>query len=109
MNKVYVPNLASHDFSTAAKYGELVYITVGSQNRFAVDSMVRAWAKALKKSASDDYIIISGLSHHNAIGTAIFGMLHKKLNLLIYKGTGYVARTVLLDQAVAAEIVRKDN
>ena len=106
--KVFVVNKAGHDFSDAERYGDLIYVTEGPQMRFNTTSMYRIWAEALQdnKSKSTDYILITSLNILCAVGAAVFGRKHGRLNLLLYKGGArsrtdprgrYVSREILLD------------
>ena len=101
--KVYIPNLASHDFSAAEKYGELVFVTKGHQNRYSIDDKTRAWARALKGSNPEDCIVVSSYSHLVAVGCAMFAVKHGRLNLLLYQDNKYILREALLRQALEAE------
>ena len=53
-HKVYVVNKGGHDFSSAESYGELVYLSEGSLNRYAVTNMYRQFSDILKESDSED-------------------------------------------------------
>jgi hypothetical protein len=92
MPSIFIPNKGSHDYSDALRYGTLVYITKGEQNRFAIGSMVRVWASIIKKSSPDDYILLSSLTNLVAIGCALFVLRHSKLNLLLFRNDKYIER-----------------
>jgi len=96
MKKVFIVNKSPHDFSKARKYGELVYLSEGSVNRYNVNHMARRLNEALSKSSSDDYIVLCGLNVMNAVACAMFSAMHKKLNLLLYKRGDYVERNIVL-------------
>jgi hypothetical protein len=65
--------------------------------------MYRQFLPTLKDSSPEDYILPTGLTIMSNIACAIFAMLHKRLNLLIYKasrtgGPGrYVQRSMVFD------------
>ena len=82
--KVFVVNKGGHDFSSASSYGELVYLSEGSLNRYAVTNMYRQFAEILKHSNKSDYILLTGLTTMSAIACSIFGYQHGRLNILIF-------------------------
>ena len=96
--KVFVVNRSAHDYSDATKYGDLVYVTSGEQNRFAANNHARRWMEALHDSSPDDLIILSSLNIICGIGCALFAMLHGKLNILLYRRNKYVLREPGLGQ-----------
>jgi len=98
MTKVYVTNKSAHDFSQAKKYGELHYLSRGSINRYSTNRMYRMFVEALAESKEGDYLLPTGLSTMNLIAAVIFGLKHKRLNLLLFKDGGYVERTLVFDE-----------
>jgi hypothetical protein len=92
--KVYIANQSGHDFSPSSKYGLPVYVTKGLINRFSVNFMARKWALSLKDSKKEDFILVTSLTILTCVGCAIFGYLHKSLNLLVYRNGKYINRTI---------------
>lgn len=93
-NKVYIANQSGHDFSPSEKYGKPIYVTKGLINRFSVNYMARAWALSLSESSKKDYILVTSLTILTCIGCAIFGHLHGSINLLIYRNSKYISRSI---------------
>jgi hypothetical protein len=85
MPKVYVINKSSHDFSAAEQFGELVYLSDRTINRYATNKMYRQFDKTMRHSEATDYILITSLSVMNVIACVLFALRHKCLNLLIHK------------------------
>ena len=102
MTTVFIPNKAGHDFSAAEKYGELIYVSSGTQHKHGTNLMQRQWQDALKDSTKDDIIMMSGLPHMQAIGCALFGHIHGRVNILIYspekERTKYILRTNVFEE-----------
>lgn len=96
--KVFIPNKSGHDFSAAKKYGSFSYVTEGLVNRFSIGHIARKWMQKLVNSKSTDYILITSLTILTVVGAAIFGHLHHRINLLIFRNGKYIARTILFDQ-----------
>ena len=97
-HKVYVVNKGGHDFSSAESFGELVYLSEGSLNRYAVTNMYRQFSDILKESDSEDYILLTGLTTMGVVACSIFSYLHGKLNILLFKQGRYVDRSLILSE-----------
>ncbi len=95
--KVYVTNRGGHSYEAAEKFGEIVYITEGTLNRFATNTLYRAFIDGMADSQPDDYILITSMSIVNAIGAAVFARKHGKLNLLLYRSGEYILRELDID------------
>ena len=94
--RVYVVNKSSHDFGPASQYGEVKFLSSGSMNRYATNSMVRLFEEAMLLSEPEDYIVPCSLNVMNAIACAIFAHKHGRLNLLLYKDGVYIERNHVL-------------
>jgi len=105
MAKVFVVNKGCHDHSDAERFGELVFLSEGSINRYAVANMYREFVRHLEKSKKEDFILITGLSVMSSVACSIFARLHGRLNLLLYKASRtpganghYIERTMMIDE-----------
>jgi hypothetical protein len=90
--KVYIINKAAHDFSPASRYGEIIYLSKGGVNKYAVNNIFRMFRETLEKSSADDYILITSLTVMSCIACCIMVMLHSRLNLLLFMDGDYVER-----------------
>ena len=97
MPRVYVPNRSGHDFSAATRFGELVFITEGLIDRFAVNTMYRECIKATKEAEEDDLILVSSLPILTSILTAVLGRKFGKVNFLLLWNDEYMKRSIDLD------------
>ena len=93
---VYIVNKSAHDFSAADKYGKIVFLSEGSMNRYATNSMIREFGEAMKESDGTDYIVPCSLNVMNSIACAIFAHKHGRLNLLLFKDGSYIERNHVL-------------
>ena len=93
---VYVVNKSSHNFSPAEEYGNLVFLSEGSMNRYSTNNMVREFSRIMKDSSPGDYIVPCSLNVMNIIAGAIFASKHKKLNLLLFRNGEYIERNHIL-------------
>lgn len=89
---VYIVNKSSHDFKVAEEYGKIKFLSEGSMNRYATNSMVRQFSEAMSLSEADDYIVPCSLNVMNSIACAIFAHKHGCLNLLLFKDGTYIER-----------------
>jgi hypothetical protein len=96
MAKVFIVNKSAHDFSPATKYGEVIFLSEGSMNRYATNSMVRQFEALMEGSSEGDYIVPCSLNVMNSIACAIFAHKHGKLNLLLFKDGSYIERNHVL-------------
>lgn len=98
MRKVYVPNKSHHDFKKAERFGQLVYLTDGVVNRFAVNQLYRECGAAMKDATAEDYILVSSLSILNAVAASIMAHRFGCVNFLVFDTTKrtYEPREILL-------------
>jgi len=112
MKKVFVVNHGCHDLSDAERFGELVFLSEGAINRYAVSNMYREFVQYLKDSNKEDFLLITGLSIMSSLACSIFARMHGRINLLLYKASRtsevdghYIERTVMFDELLP----RRDN
>jgi len=96
IKRVYIVNKSSHDFGPAEKYGKAVFLSEGSMNRYATNSMIRQFTEAMELSNPEDYIVPCSLNVMNSIACAIFAHKHGCLNLLLFKDGTYIERNHVL-------------
>ena len=94
--RVYIVNKSGHDFGPAEKYGEVIFLSEGSMNRYATNSMVRQFGELMILSNPEDYIVPCSLNVMNSIACAIFAHKHGTLNLLLFKDGLYIERNHIL-------------
>lgn len=95
--RVYIPNRGGHDFSPAAKYGDVVYITSGDINKFQLDKFYRLCVNEMRDAEPHDYLVITSLNSICTIAGAILARKFGRLNLLLFRDTGYVERKIDID------------
>lgn len=95
--KVFIPNKGGHNYRDAERFGELIYVTEGNINRFAVSNIYRAFIDAMVDSHSNDFFVPTSMNVLNSIGAGVFVRKHGTLNLLLYKDGAYTARELDID------------
>ncbi len=102
MRKVYVVSPSYHDYSSAEEYGELIYLSEQTLNKFATTSMMRLFESGLENSSPEDYILIAGAPVMTILASSVFAVKHGRLNLLLFKasasGNKYEARTIIMEK-----------
>lgn len=100
MSHVYVVNKSTnrgtgHDFSPAEKFGEIIFLSEGPMNRYSTNNMHRKFGEIMDKSGPEDYIVPCSLNVMNAIASSVFAVMHKRLNLLLFKDGEYLERNLV--------------
>ena len=96
MPKVFIVNRSAHDFSPAEEFGEIIFLSEGPMNRYSTNNMHRKFTDILRDSNSEDYIVPCSLNVMNSIACAIFAVMHRKLNLLLFKNGEYLERNLII-------------
>lgn len=96
--KVYVINRSGHDYSKAEKYGEIIFLSKGSMDKYKVNTIARKFADVMKDSSPEDYLLLTGLTVMSVIAASIFANKHGRINLLIHRpDNSYASREIILD------------
>lgn len=101
--KVFVTNKGGHNYEKAGEYGELIYVTEGTINRFATATIYRAFVDAMAESKEDDFLLVTSMNVMNAIGAAVFARKHGRLNILLYREGKYIPRELDIDSLLYEE------
>lgn len=94
MTKVYILNRGPHDYTDAAHFGELVFCTEGTLDKFDIPGMFLTLRETLADSQPDDYILLTSLTSLCSVACSIMAVLHGELHLLIHTGSHYVERSL---------------
>ena len=102
MPTVYIINKSGHDFSSAAEFGTIKYLSKGVINPYQALKIYRQFVDALSDSKPEDYILITGLPIMTAIATAIMSRKHGVINFLIFNATTnkYKSRCIVIDALI---------
>jgi hypothetical protein len=97
--KVYVTNKSGHNFQDALRFGdEIIYLSEGRVSPFAVNSLYRDFAEALRDSTPEDYLVMTSLPILSIIAASILARKHGRLNILIYREGKYCERNIMVDE-----------
>ena len=95
MSHVYIVNRSAHDFSPAEKFGQIIFLSEGPMNRYSTNNMHRRFTEVMKDSNEHDYIVPCSLNVMNSIASSVFAVMHKRLNLLLFKEGEYLERNMV--------------
>ena len=94
MPKVYVTNKGPHDYSDAEAFGEIVFCTSGSIDKFDLSQMYRELDLAMADSEPGDFVLLTSLTSLCSVACALFASKHGELHVLIHRGDCYVERSL---------------
>lgn len=97
MKKVFVINAGGHDYSDAERFGELVFCTEGSVNKWDTAQMYREMSDALLDAHEDDYLLLTSLATLCSVAAAIMACQFGKVNFLLYRDGEYIERSIVLE------------
>lgn len=101
MPRVFVSNYASHDFTEAEKYGEIIFITKGYVSFESLDRVLFQCAENQLSATEDDWFLISGSNVITLFAAIVWLHRHKKLKLLVHdakKGIEYREMIITADR-----------
>lgn len=100
MTKVYIANLAGHDYSKAKRYGHFTFLTEGSINPTNTDRILYDLSKQLADSEREDFILLSGHQIICSIAALVMLTMHGQVNFLIFDAVkqDYVSRSITHSQ-----------
>lgn len=96
MPKVFVPNRSGQDVSSAAKFGDIVIMSEGSQ-RSHLTKHYRIFSDMMEDSKPDDKVMIVGPASLVGIVSAIMAHKHGKVNYLSFIAGQYNEMSIVLD------------
>ena len=92
-----MPNKGAHDYSAAQKFGDLIFLTEGTINKFALDVFYRTAAEAMYDAEASDYVVITSLNSICSICSAIMARRFGRVNFLLFRRDRYVERQIHVD------------
>jgi len=90
---VYIPNKGNHDYSDAARFGEIQFLTLGRIRRYDISQLYNEMAKGMKDADENDFVLVSSLPIVGHIATSIMARKFGRVNLLLFCDGAYIERT----------------
>jgi hypothetical protein len=108
MAKVYVLNNGGHDYSGAAKFGEVVICSDGVIRKDDIAQMFRQLTQELTDFQECDFILVTSLASLCMIAAGIIADRFGCLNLLVFRDGRYVPKSVIFESK-AEDIIGDDS
>lgn len=96
-NKVFVVSNGGHDYSDAARFGEVVFCTDQLIRKDDIAQMYRVLHDALKHAAPGDYLLVGSLTSLCVVAAAILADRFGEIHLLVYENGKYTSRDLILE------------
>lgn len=103
--RVWIVNVAGHDYSAAREYGELRRLTEGYVSRGSTDRMLWTVAQGLKNSSAHDWLLPAGMIPLNVFAVAVWLEMHDTLRLLIHDPKRGDYEPVEIDSSRIADLI----
>ena len=87
--KVYILTKGAHDYSDAARFGTLVFLDIPTFVRWDIQHLHAELLEGLKDATEDDLFLISHLTSHCCVATAILTEWFGRVNFLIFRKDRY--------------------
>lgn len=97
MKRVYIPNNGGHNYTDAERFGQVVFCTEGTVNKWDIAQMFRQMEDALIDARPDDYILLSSLTSLCCVATAVMANKFGEVHFLLFKDGQYVERDLMLE------------
>lgn len=94
--RVFILNEGTHDYSGAAKFGELVFCTEGLIPKNDINRIALTLEAVLEDSDRNDLIMISSLASLCAVASAIMAAMHGEVHFLVFHNGEYLQKDLML-------------
>lgn len=97
VKKVYILADGGHDYSDAERFGELVFLHIPNNAKWDIARLYDELMEGLKGAEADDLLVVSNLTSHCCVATAILVEWFGRVNFLIYRKDKYEEKKLVLD------------
>lgn len=101
--KVFIVTNGGHDYSDAARFGEITFCCNDLIRKDDTAQMYRELMVAFKDASAQDYLVVSSLTSLCMVAAGIFADRFGEIHLLLFKDGQYVERSIIF------ESVQRDN
>lgn len=104
--RVYVPNKSYHDFRDASRFGTVVWLTEGPQNRFEINDVYRRIVPLMADAQAMDYLLITGPTTINVVAASILAHRFGRINYLLWNAWEgrYVSKPIVMEQKEGIDV-----
>ena len=96
--KVYILTKGAHDYSDAERFGTLVFLNIPTFVRWDIQRLYLELQEGLKDAKEDDLFLVSHLTSHCCVATAILTEWFGRVNFLIFRKDKYEENKLILSQ-----------
>ena len=100
--KVFITSNGGHDYSDAARFGELVFCTDVAIRKDDIAHMYREFIIAMQDAEEDDYVLVGSLTSMCMVAAGIMADRFGRLNCLIFRDGKYIDRTIMLESYIGS-------
>ncbi len=97
MRKVFVLNNGGKNYGDAERFGDIVFCTQGSLDKWDVSQMYRDLEMALIDANPDDFILLDSLASLCSVASAMMAARFGEVHFLIFKDGKYIQRDLMLE------------
>lgn len=98
--KVYILADGGHDYSDAERFGTLVFLKIPTYAKWDIARLYDELQEGLKEAEADDLLVVSHLTSHCCVATAIMVEWFGRVNFLIYRKDRYEEKKLILNDMV---------
>lgn len=101
--KVYILADGGHDYSDAVRFGNLIFLKIPTYSKWDIAQLYLELSEGLKDADADDLLVISHLTSHCCVATALMVEWFGRVNFLIYRKDKYEEKNLVLNPDVLLE------
>ena len=95
--KVYILADGGHDYSDATRFGTLHFLHIPSHAKWDIARLHDELSEGLKEANKDDLLVISHLTSHCCVATALLIEWFGRVNFLIFRKDKYEEKKLITD------------
>lgn len=98
--KVYILSNGGHDYTDATRFGELVYLNIPSHLKWDTAALYDELVEKMEDAEPEDLLVISHLTSHCCVATALLVEWFGRVNFLIYRKDKYEEKKLILNNMI---------
>lgn len=102
--KVYILSNGGHDYTDAARFGELVFLNIPSHLKWDIAALYDELSEKLEDAKVNDLLVVSHLTSHCCVATALLIEWFGRVNFLIYRKDKYEEKKLVVNDSVVGDI-----
>lgn len=95
---VFIMNDGGHDYSDAIRFGSLHFLNISRKAKWDIARLYTEITEGMEEANRDDLILVSGLTTHCCVATALMIERFGCVNYLIFKEDKYEEKNLVTNQ-----------